>query len=582
MKEIEEYIEKSSWRQNANANWNYSFSGLQSGIAGRTLALDALEKFGKFGKKHKDGFYHIHNLEGGIYGRYCSGNDLMKLLQEGLYNPTGVSTKPAQHLSTAIDHIINMTYILTGEWQGAQAWSHIDILLAPYIKKDQLSYGQVKQEIQKLIWSFSFPMRPNFQSPFSNLTFGLRPNKYFETLTPFAGDEIYKDMQYKDYQHEIDMINRAFLDTMIDGANGTPFTFPLPTYNITSDFKWRNMNNPESVEYKIFELAAKWGSPYFSNYVSTNISEEDMLSMCCRLRLNTSEVQRVSGGIWNFGNSTGSLAVFTINMARLGYLSNGNENKFYTLLNRQLEDAKGYLLLKKKYVKEGKDLGLFPMTNHYIGDKILKTYFLTVGINGLNECSMNFNESNILENESWCNEVLKHIRIKTLEMQVSSGQLFNFEAVPGEGNSYSLAKIDKEKFDDIFTQGTIDAPYYTGSSMIPMNMEMHPDIALAHQSKLQQNYTGGCIFHIDEGVEYSPVAVANYIRRVCKEYPLPYITWSPTYIICPEHGKIYGKELCCDKANNYTRVVGYYRPINRFNIGKKQEFDEKKFLIHKL
>jgi len=578
MREIDEYVNKSSWREKANANWNYSFSGLQSSIAGRSLAIDAIEKFGKYGKKHKDGFYHLHNLEGGIYGRYCSGNSLMELLQKGLYNPTGVSAKPAQHLSTAIDHLINMTYLLTGEWQGAQAWSHIDVLLAPYIRKDQLSYGEVKQEMQKLIWAFSFPLRPNFQSPFSNLTFGLRPNKYFETLTPFAGDEIYKDMQYKDYQREIDMINRAFLDTMIDGANGTPFSFPLPTYNITPDFKWKNLNNPESVEYKIFELAAKWGTPYFSNYISTNISEEDMLSLCCRLRLDTTQIQKVSGGIWNFGNNTGSLAVATINMSRLGYLSNGNEKKFYRLLDQQLKDVKNYLLLKKQYVKEGKDLGLFPMTNYYVGDKILKTYFLTVGLNGLNECSMNFSDLNILQNENWCNEVLKYMSDAVLEMQVSSGELFNFEAVPGEGNSYSLAKIDREKFDDIFTQGTTEAPYYSGNSMIPMNMDICAETALKHQARLQQNYTGGSIFHIDEGLEYSPIAVANYIKRVCKDYPLPYVTWSPTFTNCEEHGKSFGKDICCDKGTNYTRVVGYYRPVNRLNIGKKQEFDEKRFL----
>jgi ribonucleoside-triphosphate reductase (formate) len=578
VKEIDEYVNKSSWRTRSNANWNYSFSGLQSSIAGRSLAIDAIEKFGKYGKKHKDGFYHLHNLEGGVYGRYCSGNDLMKLLQDGLHNPAGISAKPAKHLNTAIDHIINMTYIMTGEWQGAQAWSHIDILLAPYIRKDKLSFGEVRQEMQRLIWSFSFPMRPNFQSPFTNLTFGLRPNKYFENLVPFVGEEYYKDTTYADYQREINMINKAFLDIMIEGPGDGPFTFPLPTYNITKDFKWRNMNNPESVEYKIFELAAKWGTPYFSNYVSSDISEEDMLSMCCRLRIDTSEVQRASGGIWSFGNNTGSLAVFTINMSRLGYLSNGNEKRFYRLLDRQLEDGKNYLLMKKRYVKDGKDLGLFPMTNYYVGDKILKTYFLTIGINGLNECSMNFAELNILQNDVWCNDVLKYIRAKVLEMQISSGELFNFEATPAEGCSYGLAKTDREKFDDIFTQGNVDAPYYTGNSMIPMNMDVCAETALKHQSILQQNYTGGSIFHIDEGTEYSPNAVANYIRRTCRDYTLPYVTWSPTYSLCKDHGKGFGKEICCDKGNNYTRVVGYYRPVNRLNIGKKQEFDEKKFL----
>lgn len=577
MKVIDEYVNKSTWRLNSNANWNFSFSGLQSAISGKALALDAIEKFGTFGKKHKDGSYHLHNLEGGVYGRYCSGNDLMKLLQGGLYNPAGVSAKPAKHLGTAIDHIINMTYMLTGEWQGAQAWSHMDILLAPYVRRDRLTQDEVQQEMQRLIWSFSFPMRPNFQSPFTNLTFGLRPNKYFKNLTPFAGDKIYKNVGYDDFQPEIEMIDKAFLDVMIEGANGTGFPFPLPTFNITKDFKWNNVSDPETVEYKIFDLAAKWGSPYFSNYVSTNISEEDMLSMCCRLRIDTSQIQRVSGGIWAFGNNTGSLAVFTINMSRLGYLSRGNEVRFYKLLDRQLEDAKNYLLLKKKYVSEGKDIGLFPMTNHYVDKKILETYFLTVGHNGLNECSVNFSGLDILENETWCAEVLKYMRNKVFEMQTSSGQLFNFEATPAEGCSYSLARIDREKFDDIFTQGTPEAPYYTGNSMIPMNTDINVDRALKNQENLQQHYTGGCIFHIDEGVEYSPKAVANYIRRVCSNYTLPYVTWSPTLSFCPDHGKTYGN-ACCDKAEVQTRVVGYFRPVSRFNIGKKQEFTEKKFL----
>lgn len=583
-KEIDEYINKSSWRSHSNANWNYSFSGLQSAISGKELATDAIEKFGKFGKKHKDGYYHLHNLEGGVYGRYCQGNSLIELLQKGLYNPAGVSAKPAQHLMTAIDHIINMTYLMTGEWQGAMAWPHLDIILAPYVRKDKLSYEEIKQEMQRMIWSFSFPLRPNFQSPFTNITFGLRPNKYFEQLIPFAGSNIYSDTTYSDYQHEIDLINKAFLDVMIEGAGDIGFPFPLPTYNITKDFKWHNMNNPESVEYKIFELAAKWGSPYFSNYISTNIKEEDLLSMCCRLNIRLDEVQRASGGIWNFGNSTGSLAVCTLNMSRLGYLSNGNDRRFYKLLDIQLEDIKNYLLLKKKYVAEGKDLGLFPMTNHYVGDKILQTYFLTVGLNGLNECSVNYCEQNILENESWCAEILEYMRNSVLEMQKSTSQLFNFEATPGEGSSYSLAKLDREKFDDdIFTQGTAEAPYYTGNSMIPMNYETYTEVALRHQANLQKFYTGGSIFHIDEGnvaFSYSPKSIANYIRDICEKYTLPYITWSPTLTNCPVHGKGYGK-ACCDKSTEYTRVVGYYRPVERFNIGKKQEFREKMFLKEK-
>ena len=579
---IPEYINKSSWRSSANANWNYSFSGLQSHIAGTALAKDAIESYGTIGRRHIDGSYHLHNMEAGKYGRYCNGNDTLGLLQKGLYNPSGVSSKPAKHFSTALDHIVNMTYIMTGEFAGAQAWRDIDILLAPFVWNDQLSFDEVKQELQEMIWSFSFPMRPNFQTPFINLTFGLKPSKYYKEMTPILGGEPFPsgsmskgNNTYDDYQDEIDMINEAFLDIMIAGpGDGKPFTFPLPTYNITKTFDWDSV-----ISDKIFELASEWGTPYFANYINSTISEEDALSMCCRLRLNLKEVQRVSGGIWNFGANTGSLAVFTVNIPRIGYLSNGNETKFYKILDAILEDGKNYLIQKKKNVVEGSKLGLFPMTNVYVGAKLHKTYFLTIGINGLNECSMNFCNENIIENASWCESVLKHISAKVLSFQQQTGELFNFEATPGEGCSYSLARLDVEKFPDIFTQGKGDEIYYTGSSLIPANIELNIDSALAHQEKLQQHYTGGTVFHIDEGISNYPAkAIKNYIRRTCTKYTLPYVTWSPSYSVCPVHGKGDGKG-CCDKAEVYTRVVGYYRPINRLNIGKKIEFREKKFFL---
>lgn len=571
---IPEYINRSSWRSNANANWNYSFSGLQSHIAGSALAKDAIESYGKIGRRHLDGAYHLHNMEAGRYGRYCNGNDTLGLLMKGLYNPSGVSSKPAKHFSTALDHIVNMTYIMTGEFAGAQAWRDIDILLAPFVWEDQLQYDEIKQELQEMIWSFSFPMRPNFQTPFINLTFGLKPSKYYSELSPVIGGEIQTGSTYSDYQNEINMINEAFLDIMIEGpGDGKPFTFPLPTYNITKTFDWNSL-----VSDKIFELASKWGTPYFANYINSTMNEEDALSMCCRLRLNLREVQRVSGGIWNFGANTGSLAVFTVNMPRLGYLSNGNETKFYKALDAVLLDGKNYLIQKKKNIIEGTKLGLFPMTNSYVGNKLHKTYFLTIGLNGLNECSVNFCGQNIIENASWCEKVLKYMSAKVLSFQIETGELFNFEATPGEGCSYSLAKLDAEKFPDIFTQGKGDEIYYTGSSLIPTNIEFNIDSALAHQEKLQQHYTGGTVFHIDEGIsDYPAKAIKNYIKRTCTKYSLPYVTWSPSYSICPIHGKGGGKG-CCDKAEVYTRVVGYYRPVNKLNIGKKIEFREKKFL----
>ena len=579
---IDEYVKKSSWRSNANANWNYSFSGLQSHIAGTVLAKDAIKQYGKIGKKHLDGSYHIHNLDAGIYGRYCNGNDTLGLLQKGLYNPSGVSSKPARHFSTALDHIVNMTYIMTGEFAGAQAWRDIDILLAPFVFKDDLDYDDVKQNIQEMIWSFSFPMRPSFQTPFINLTFGLKPSKYYKELTPLIGGETYKSVlnpehvnTYEDYQDEIDMINHAFLDIMIDGpGDGKPFTFPLPTYNITKSFDWNS-----EISEKIFELASKWGTPYFANYINSTISEEDALSLCCRLRLNLKEVQKVSGGIWNFGANTGSLAVFTINMSRIGYLSNGDEKKFFTILDKMLDDGKEYLLMKKECITKGAKLGLFPMTNAYIGNKLAKTYFLTMGINGLNECSVNFCGEDILTNVDWCEKVLKYIAQRVLEFQQESGQLFNFEATPGEGCSFSLARLDREKLPGIFTQGTEKAPYYTGSSLIPSHMEIGIIDAMEHQEKLQQHYTGGTVFHIDMGDDAGCGAngIRDIIRSTCTNRKLPYITWSPSYGVCPIHGKHYGKKPCCDKTEIYSRIVGYYRPLDRWNVGKKEEFKTKQF-----
>lgn len=570
---IDEYTEESTWRIKSNANTGKSLSGLQSHIAGTALAKDALDRLGKIGEKHIDGTYYLHDLSGGIYAPYCSGNDLLGLLHKGLINVGNVAAKPPKHFATALDQMTNFTFLMTGEFQGAQAWINPDILLAPYIHEDKLSYDEVKQGLQQFIWNLSFSLRPGFQSVFSNLTFGLRPSSYYENLTPIIGGKVLTDTTYSDYQDEIDLFNHAFIDTMIEGpGEGKMFTFPLPTYNITKDFKWNG-----EIENKIFELAAKWGSPYFSNYLGTDSSEDDSLSMCCRLRLDMKEVQKVTGGIWNLGNNTGSLAVFTVNLPRIGYLSKGNERRFFRLLDQSLEDGKNYLLQKKDYIKQGMGLGLFPMINEYIGNKLLQTYFLTIGNNGMNECSMNFCGLDIIENVKWCDMVSKYIAAKVHQFQVESGHLFNYEATPAEGASYSLAKMDKAKYPDIFTQGNKDEVYYTGSTLIPMNYDIDLMEAIDHQNILQQNYTGGTVFHIDNGELGSRDSIKEIIKGTCENTKLPYITWSPSYSICPDHGRTAGKG-CCDLAEVYTRVVGYIRPVTKFNKGKKKEFDEKVFM----
>lgn len=572
-KTIEEYLSNNSWRIKANANHNRSFSGMQSLISGTALAKHALSHLGKIGRKHLGGDYHLHNLEAGLVGRYCNGNSALSLLQRGLINVGGVNAKPAKHFATALDQLVNFTYLMTGEFAGAQGWRDLDVLLAPYIAKDNLSYDVVKQDLQQFIWNLNFNLRPGYQSPFVNITFGLRPSKYYEDLPVLVGDIIPND-HYIDYQDEIDLFNKAFFDILIESPDGiSPFVFPMPTINITKDFKWNS-----EISDKIFELASKWGTPYFSNYLNTDLSEEDALSMCCRLKLNLKDVQKFSGGIWSFGENTGSLAVFTINMSRIGYMSNGNDKKFYRILDSVLEDGRDYLIKKKQYVQEGSDRGLFPMTDTYIGEKLYKSYFLTIGINGLNECSQNFCEQNIIENERWCEEVLKYISKRVLEFQQETGHLFNFEASPAEGCSHSLARLDREKFPDIFTQGTQDEPYYTGSSLIPYNIEMSLPDAIRNQEKLQRHYTGGTIFHIDTGEMASAKSIKNLIRSTLTHSTLPYATWSPTITNCPIHGKQGGRGCGCEKSETWTRVVGYYRPTNRFNKGKFKEFEEKKFL----
>ena len=570
---INEYTEESTWRIKSNANTGKSLSGLQSHISGTILAKDALKRLGSIGKKHVDGAHYLHDLSGGIYSPYCSGNDLLGLLHKGLINVGSVSAIAPKHFSTAIDQMTNFTFLMTGEFQGAQAWMNPDILLAPYIHEDKLTYEEVKQELQQFIWNLSFSLRPGFQSVFSNLTFGLRPSDYYKDLTPIIGGVPLTNTTYSDYQEEIDIFNRAFIDTMIEGpGEGKMFTFPLPTYNITKDFNWNG-----EIENKIFDLAAKWGSPYFSNYIGTDLSEDDNLSMCCRLRIDTSEIQKVSGGIWNIGSNTGSLAVFTINLPRIGYISNGNETKFYRILDNVLEDGKKYLLQKKDFIKQGVDFGLFPMISEYVGNKLFENYFLTIGINGMNECSINFCEQDIIENITWCNEVSKYIKDKVHQFQVETGNLFNYEATPAEGASYSFAKTDVEKYTDIFTQGDGDQVYYTGSSLIPMNYDINLISALKHQDLLQQNYTGGTVFHIDIGELGSPGGIKELIKKTCENTKLPYVTWSPSYSICPVHGRTAGKE-CCEQGEVYTRVVGYIRPVKKFNIGKRREFNDKKFM----
>ena len=575
MKEVREYIEKSTWRINENANTNYSLSGLKSYLANTFLARDCIANMPQSARQyHQNGAIHAHDLDSG-FGPYCLGADLLKLLQNGIKTP-GVTTHPAKHLDVFLDHIVNLTYMYTKEWNGAIAWRDLDVLAAPFIRNDHLDYDDVVQNIQRLVFNLSFPLRSADQNPFSNLTLALQPPSYYENMNVIIGGKLRQDT-YSDYQDEIDLFNIAFCDVMLKGdAEGKPHTFPLPTYNITKDFDWNS-----EVADKIFELTAKWGTPYFASYIGqSNFSVEDSISMCCRLRLNTDEIQRVSGGTWNYGSNTGSIAVATINLAQIGFLAKTSE-QFFDRLNLILESSKKYLLWRKNRAIWCFENGLMPVSRQYI--RSLDTFFLTIGIIGLNEASLNLFGSDIVENAEWCEYVVKYVREKTFEMQKETGHLFNFEATPAEGASYRLARIDRSRFGDyIITQGTPESPYYTNSSMIPANHELNHDIisVIRHQEKMQRHYTGGTIFHIFTGDEPADSgAIRELIHRVCEKTVLPYVSYTPIFAICPEHGQQYGSSSTCQTCGKecdvYSRVVGYYRPVRKWNDGKKQEFNDR-------
>jgi len=574
MKEIQEYIHKSTWRVHENANTNFSLSGLKAHIASTFLARDCISHMpGAARQYHINGAIHCHDLDGGQYTPYCLGADLLKLIQMGVKTDAAKS-RPAKHFDVLVDHLVNITYMYTQEWNGAIAWRDFDILAAPFIRHDNLTYKQVKQNIQRLVFNLSYPLRAAFQNPFSNITFALKPPSYYKDITPIIGGKPLEDeTTYADYQPEIDMINLAFCEVMIEGDEyGHPHTFPLPTYNITSDFDWYS-----PVADKIFELTAKFGLPYFANYLGNDkYKVEDAVSMCCRLRLKTNEIQRISGGTWNYGSNTGALAVCTINTAQIGYLSK-TEEEFYKRYDLVLEAAKEYLLWKKEQIQFAFDNNLMPVSKSYIHS--LNTFFLTIGIIAVNEASMNFCGKDILHNSEWCEKVTKYAADKTLQFQQETGHLFNFEATPGEGTSYRLARIDKRRFPDIYTQGTYEIPFYTGSNLIPADNPFQMEYE--HQERMQQYFTGGSILHLYYATYFSRDRIRELIKNMCTDTTLPYLSYSPVYCICSLHGIHYKKDgicpICGEQGEVYSRVVGYYRPVSKWNLGKRAEFKNRIF-----
>lgn len=541
---INEYLDRSDWRVNANANQGYSLGGLILNVSGKVVANYWLNHVytPEIGEAHRNGDYHIHDLD--MLSGYCAGWSLRVLLTEGFNGvPNKVESKPPRHLVSAFSQMINFLGTLQNEWAGAQAFSSADTYLAPFVRIENLTYEEVKQEMQSFIFNLNVPSRWGTQTPFTNLTFDWTCPEDLKDRHPIIGGEE-QDFTYGELQTEMDMINRAFLEVMGEGdAKGRPFTFPIPTYNITNEFPWDSPNT----EY-LFEMTAKYGLPYFSNYLNSDMKPSDVRSMCCRLRLDLTELKKRGGGLFGSAEQTGSIGVVTINCARLGYLYKGNKKELYKRLDELLELAKTSLEIKRKTISMHMDRGLYPYTRRYLGT--FRNHFSTIGVNGINEMIRNFSydaENITTENgRIFAQEFLTHIREKMLDFQAETGNMYNLEATPAEGTTYRFAREDQKRYSGIIQAGTKEAPYYTNSSQLPAGFTDDPFTALDYQDDLQTQYTGGTVLHLymSERIS-SSAACKSLVKRVLENYRLPYVSITPVYSICPKHGYIAGEHKYC-------------------------------------
>lgn len=581
---IDDYLGLADWRVKENSTVSYSLGGLILSNSGAMIANywlnDVYTK--EIADAHKSGDFHIHDLS--MLSGYCAGWSLKQLITEGLEGAEGkIASRPAKHLSTICQQMVNFLGIMQNEWAGAQAFSSFDTYLAPFVKEDKLSYEQVKQCIQTFIFGVNTPSRWGSQAPFTNVTLDWRvPNDLAEEYAIVGGKLM--PYKYKDCQKEMDMLNKAFIEIMIEGdANGRGFQYPIPTYSITEDFDWSDTENNRL----LFEMTAKYGTPYFSNYINSDMKPSDVRSMCCRLRLDLRELRKKSGGYFGSGESTGSVGVVTINLPRIGYLSK-TKDEFFSRLDSLMDKAAESLEIKRKFISELLEKGLYPYTKHYLGS--FHNHFSTIGLVGMNEALLNasFIKKNIAtkEGKEFAEEVLNHMRDRLTIYQERYGNLFNLEATPAESTSYRLAKHDRAKYPDIITACMKEdgAPYYTNSSHLPVGYTDDVFAALAHQDSLQTLYTSGTVFHTFLGEKLSGwQQAALLVRTIAENYRLPYFTISPTYSICKEHGYITGEEFTCphcgEKTEVYSRITGYYRPVQNWNDGKREEFSERKEYI---
>lgn len=581
---VNEYLSKADWRVNANANQGYSLGGMILNSAGKIIANYWLNEIytPEIGKAHREGDYHIHDLD--MFAGYCAGWSLKQLLQQGFNGVSGaIASNPPTHFSSACGQIVNFLGTLQNEWAGAQAFSSFDTYMAPFIRKDNLDYQQVRQCMQELIYNLNVPSRWGSQCPFTNLTFDWTCPDDLADENPLIGEEL-MDFTYGDLQAEMDMINRAFIEVMTGGdADGRVFTFPIPTYNITPDFNWDSPNTE-----RLFAMTAKYGLPYFQNFLNSDLDPHMIRSMCCRLQLDLRELLKRGNGLFGSAEQTGSLGVVTINMARLGYLYKGDLSGLTKRLDYLIDLASQSLEKKREVISWHMDSGLFPYTRRYLGT--LDNHFSTIGVNGMNEMVRNFtDDAEDITGEvghKMCADLLDHIRERMVQLQEETGHLYNLEATPAEGTTYRFAKEDAKRFPGIIQAGTADAPYYTNSSQLPVGYTDDPFQALEEQVELQGKYTGGTVLHLYMGEAVnSAESCKNLVRRALANFKLPYITVTPTFSICPVHGYLSGEHFDCPKCaaegnheqpcEVWTRVMGYFRPVTSFNKGKKSEYAER-------
>lgn len=605
---INEYLGHQDWRVNANANQGYSLGGLILNVAGKVTANYWLSHVytPEIGEAHREGDMHIHDLD--MLSGYCAGWSLRTLLQEGFNGVPGkVEASAPKHFSSALGQMVNFLGTLQNEWAGAQAFSSFDTYLAPFIRLDKLEYDEVFQGIQEFVYNLNVPSRWGTQTPFTNLTLDWNCPEDLSTQYPLIGGK-HTDFTYGELQVEMDLINRAFIDVMSRGDNrGRAFTFPIPTYNITKDFDWEHPNCQP-----LFEMTAKYGLPYFQNFINSDLQPNMVRSMCCRLQLDLRELLKRGNGLFGSAEQTGSIGVVTLNLARLGYMFKGNYNALTTRLEHLMNLSQKSLEVKRKVIQARIDSGLFPYTRRYLGT--LRNHFSTIGINGMNECIRNFSENaydiSAPEGVELAQKILDFMREKIVQIQVETGHLYNLEATPAEGATHRFAREDRKRFPEIIQAGSPEAAYYTNSSQLPVDYQGDLFDIMRHQEKLQTKYTGGTVLHLYVG-ERIPDAESckRLVKKTLTQFRLPYVTITPTFSVCPKHGYIAGEHQFCPTCDTtetlrlaaqaqtegqmvatenvqladenrqvcevWTRVMGYFRPVSQFNAGKKSEYSDR-------